>query len=108
MPLAGLVVNRASSQPDGDLSANAAMTGVEKLRTLGRGPRPGRRTAPTARRPARSLVEREKRLTGRFATSHPDVPTAVLPALSTDVHDLDGLRRIGELLAAQVDHRPAG
>ena len=54
------------------------------------------------------MVEREKRLTRRFGTSHPDVPTAVLPALSTDVHDLDGLRRIGELLAAQVDHRPAG
>ena len=33
----------------------------------------------------------------------PDVPTAVLPALSTDVHDLDGLRRIGELLAAQLE-----
>jgi hypothetical protein len=48
-------------------------------------------------------MEREKRLTGRFATSHPDVPTAVLPALSTDVHDLDGLRRIGDLLGAQGD-----
>ena len=49
------------------------------------------------------LVEREKRLTSRFATSHPGVPTAVLPALSTDVHDLDGLRRIGELLAVQPE-----
>jgi hypothetical protein len=27
----------------------------------------------------------------------------VLPALSTDVHDLDGLRRIGDLLGAQVE-----
>jgi hypothetical protein len=49
------------------------------------------------------LVEREQRLTRRFATGHPDVPTTVLPALSTDVHDLDGLRRVGELLAS-----PAG
>jgi WhiB family redox-sensing transcriptional regulator len=49
------------------------------------------------------LTERERRaiLRKRFATSHPDVPTAVLPALPTDVHDLDGLRRIGELLAHQ-------
>ena len=45
-------------------------------------------------------------MTGRFATSHPGVPTAVLPALSTDVHDLEGLRRIGELLGAQVDRTP--
>jgi hypothetical protein len=28
----------------------------------------------------------------------------VLPALSTDVHDLDGLRRIGDLLGAQMGH----
>ena len=49
-----------------------------------------------------TLVERERALTGRFGASHPDVPTAVLPALSTDVHDLDGLRRIGDLLAAQT------
>jgi anion-transporting ArsA/GET3 family ATPase len=100
MPLAGLVVNRATSQPPGKLSANAAMAGVERLRAAGddHGLAAGllRLHADRLR-----LVEREKRLTGRFATSHPDVPTAVLPALSTDVHDLDGLRRIGELLAAQ-------
>jgi hypothetical protein len=27
------------------------------------------------------------------------VPTAVVPALSTDVHDLDGLRLVGDLLS---------
>jgi hypothetical protein len=27
------------------------------------------------------------------------VPTAVVPALATDVHDLDGLRLVGALLA---------
>ena len=105
MPLAGLVVNRASSKPAGDLSANAAMAGVERLRSSGEdhGLTAGllRLHADRVR-----IVEREKRLTGRFATSHPDVPTAVLPALSTDVHDLDGLRRIGDLLGAQVEHRP--
>ena len=50
----------------------------------------------------RLIVERETRLRGRFATAHPHVPTVVLPALATDVHDLDGLRRIGELLGAEV------
>ena len=45
------------------------------------------------------LVERERTLRERFATAHPQVPTAVVPALAGDVHDLEGLRRIGELLA---------
>jgi anion-transporting ArsA/GET3 family ATPase len=107
MPLAGLVVNRASSKPDSDLTAHAAMTGVERLRTSGEdhGLAAGLLRLHADRL---TVVDREKRLTRRFGTSHPDVPTAVLPALSTDVHDLDGLRRIGDLLAAQVDHRPAG
>ena len=39
------------------------------------------------------IVEREARLRGRFAAAHPEVPTAVVPALAGDVHDLDGLRR---------------
>ena len=104
MPLAGLVVNRATSQPPGELSANAAMAGVERLNELtGAADDDHGLAAGLLRLHADRLllVDREKRLTGRFATSHPDVPTAVLPALSTDVHDLDGLRRIGELLAAQ-------
>ena len=44
-------------------------------------------------------VAREARLQQRFNAAHPHVPTTVVPALSTDVHDLDGLRRVGELLA---------
>jgi hypothetical protein len=45
------------------------------------------------------LVAREERLRRRFAAAHPRVPAAVVPALSTDVHDLEGLRLVGELLA---------
>jgi hypothetical protein len=45
------------------------------------------------------MVEREARLRERFAAAHPQVPTAVVPALAGDVHDLDGLRQVGELLA---------
>ncbi len=112
MPLAGLVVNRASSSPAGELSPNAAMAAVERLReTAPRGADADVDLAAGLLRlhaDREVVVAREKRLTGRFATSHPDVPTAVLPALSTDVHDLDGLRRVGELLGAQVDHRAAG
>ena len=45
------------------------------------------------------IVEREQHLRERFAASHPQVPTAVVPAMARDVHDLDGLRAIGERLA---------
>jgi hypothetical protein len=45
------------------------------------------------------MVEREAQLRARFAAAHPAVPTTVVPALATDVHDLAGLRLIGQLLA---------
>ena len=99
MPLAGLVVNRASVDPPTSLSAAAAMSGYEKLRDAGDG---SSRTAAGLLRlhaDRKLIVEREARLRGRFATAHPQVRTVVLPALPTDVHDLDGLRRIGGLLA---------
>jgi anion-transporting ArsA/GET3 family ATPase len=99
MPLAGLVVNRTSVQPDVDLSAAAAMSGYERLRDSSDD---ASRTAAGLLRlhaDRRLIVERETRLRGRFATAHPDVATVVLPALPTDVHDLDGLRSIGSLLS---------
>ncbi len=100
MPLAGLVVNRASPDPGEGLSANAAMAAAEKLR--GNGEDAALAAGLLKLHAARKLmVQREVRLRRRFATSHPDVPTAVLPALPTDVHDIQGLRRIGELLAHQ-------
>jgi anion-transporting ArsA/GET3 family ATPase len=100
MPLVGLVVNRASVQPPVDLSAAAAMWGYEKLRDSSDDP--SRMAAGLLRLHAdrRLMVEREARLRDRFARAHPDVATVVLPALPTDVHDLEGLRRIGELLGA--------
>jgi anion-transporting ArsA/GET3 family ATPase len=47
------------------------------------------------------IVQRESALRARFATAHPRVRTVVLPALPSDVHDLDGLRRIGDLLGTE-------
>ena len=97
MPLAGLVVNRAS-QATTDISAEAASAAAERLEGGDADLTAGllRLHADRVR-----IVQREGRLRGRFATTHPDVATAVLPALPTDVHDLDGLRRVGELLADQ-------
>lgn len=97
MPLAGLVVNRASPEPEGVLSADEAMTAAARLRKQD----PGSLTAGLLRLHADQtrVVEREALLRERFAAAHPEVPTAVVPALPGDVHDLAGLRRVGELLA---------
>ncbi len=101
MPLAGLVVNRSSPAPRGSLSADEAMAAAERLYAVD----PTSTTAGLLRLHADQsrLVERETVLRARFATAHPQVATATVPALSTDVHDLDGLRRVGDLLAASAD-----
>lgn len=100
MPLAGLVVNRASPPTRGALSAEEALAAAARLRRTGSGPTAGL-TAGLLRLHAdrTRMVEREKVLRDRFAAAHPSVATAVVPALATDVHDLEGLRRVGELLA---------
>jgi len=97
MPLAGLVVNRASPVPTGMLSPDEAMVAAARLRER----QPDSVTAGLLRLHAdrARMVEREASLRERFAAAHPEVPTAVVPALAGDVHDLTGLRRIGELLA---------
>jgi anion-transporting ArsA/GET3 family ATPase len=99
MPLAGLVVNRASPQPQGDVSADEAMAAAQRLRKDD----PESLTAGLLRLHADRvrMVEREARLRSRFEAAHPQVPTAVVPALAGDVHDLDGLRQVGSLLAGR-------
>ncbi|WP_418061911.1 ArsA family ATPase [Pimelobacter simplex] len=100
MPLAGLVVNRASPDPGGELSADEAMTAAERLRRTD----PASLTAGLVRLHADRvrMVQRERALRDRFATAHPQVATAVVPALAGDVHDLHGLRTVGALLGQTV------
>ena len=100
MPLAGLVINRASPRPHTDLSAEEAITAADRLRNRD----PTSMTAGLLRLHADRvrIVEREEHLRERFAASYPRVATAVIPALPGDVHDLDGLRAIGDLLAHQA------
>ena len=97
MPLMGLIVNRASPEPRGAVSADEAMAAATRLRQRD----PESLTAGLLRLHADQsrIVEREERLRARFAAAHPQVPTAVVPALPGDVHDLAGLRRVGELLS---------
>ncbi|MER5554137.1 ArsA family ATPase [Streptomyces sp. NPDC002793] len=54
------------------------------------------------------VVAREQLTRDRFTTLHPEVPVAEVAALPGDVHDLSGLRAIGELLAAGSASAPAG
>ena len=95
MPLAGLIVNRASPRPAGSLSADEAMAAAARLAD------PTSLTAGLLRLHADRcrIVEREARLLARFTAGHPRLPTAAVAALPGDVHDLAGLRRIGQLLA---------
>jgi anion-transporting ArsA/GET3 family ATPase len=101
MPLAGLVLNRATPHPPGDVTADEAMAGAQRLRKSDA----DSLTAGLLRLHANHvrMVERETRLRRRFEAAHPQVPTAVVPALAGDVHDLAGLRQVGSLLA---DERP--
>ena len=99
MPLAGLVVNRVSPSARTELSAEEAITAADRLRA-------GDSSSLTAgflrlHADRVRIIEREAHLRERFAASHPAVATAVVPAMAGDVHDLDGLRAIGELLAEQ-------
>ncbi|MEI2711764.1 MAG: ArsA-related P-loop ATPase [Nocardioides sp.] len=98
MPLAGLVVNRASARPQSDLSADEAYAAAERLRSQDADSASAGLLRLHADRVR--LGEREVLLRERFAAAHPDVATIVVPALATDVHDLDGLRLVGDLLAA--------
>ncbi len=103
MPLAGLVVNRASPAARTDLSADEAMAAADRLARASA----DSTTAGLLRLHADRvrIVEREAHLRERWATAHPEVATTVVPALATDVHDLDGLRRIGDLLAGRARDR---
>ncbi|MEV5160396.1 ArsA family ATPase [Streptomyces sp. NPDC053728] len=54
------------------------------------------------------VVAREQHTRERFTTLHPEVPVTEVAALPGDVHDLSGLRAIGERLATGSASAPAG
>ena len=101
MPLAGLVINRVHDNgAQGITAADAESAG----RRLESGDESDRITADLlAIHGARlKIAAKESRLKSRFAAAHSGVPTVSVAALAGDVHDLDGLREIGELLAKKV------
>ena len=98
MPLAGLVVNRVTT-PAVALTAEEALAGAARLD----GDDPDQAVVAGLLRVHAERMRvngREQQLQRRFAAAHPAVPSTSVPALPTDVHDLDGLRQVGELLSA--------
>lgn len=112
MPLAGLIANRTHPVL-ADMPATKSLAAAEALAGDGEGGGEGdadgdgegalsegilRVHADRVR-----LAEREKRLLARFTKSHPHVGVTGVPALPADVHDIAGLRSIGErLVSAQT------
>ena len=101
MPLAGLVLNRMSRVRVSDLSAEQAIAAAERLESrpageggLGLGSAVLRLHAERVR-----TCDRQHRLAEGFTAAHPSVPVGEIPALATDVHDLEGLRQVADLLA---------
>jgi anion-transporting ArsA/GET3 family ATPase len=101
MPLAGLVLNRVQHVDDPDLTAEQAAAGAQRLREVDDSD-DGRLTAALLDLHAGRMeaAARQRHLADRFTSAHPGVPVTAVPALAEDVHDLDGLREIGSLLAA--------
>jgi anion-transporting ArsA/GET3 family ATPase len=98
MPLAGLVINRVHENgADGISSADAESAG-QKLQG---GDATDKVTADllAIHNERMRVSARETRLRKRFTAAHPGVATVSVAALAGDVHDLDGLREIGDLLA---------
>ncbi len=115
MPLAGLVLNRVHRSPAARLSAVRSLAAAEALQPVGAPttlPNGGSGapadatgyplvvTALRLHAERIQLIASERRLAQRFTAAHPGVPVAQIPAQPEDVHDLAGLRAIGESFSA--------
>jgi anion-transporting ArsA/GET3 family ATPase len=97
MPLGGLVLNRVHTS---EVPALTAAQSVSAADHLAEAPEHALATAALLLHADRMrVIDREQRLARRFSTAHPSVAVVDVPAFSTDVHDLDGLREVGDSLA---------
>ncbi len=98
MPLSGLVINRTHPVLTA-LPAARATAAADNLERTGDAPLA---TAVLRLHADRVAVhQRERRLLARFTKAHPTVPVVSVPAMPADVHDLTGLRGIGERLTGR-------
>jgi anion-transporting ArsA/GET3 family ATPase len=96
MPLAGLVVNRTHPVLAA-LSGSHALAAADRLEKSGEAPLAAAVLRLHADRVA--MADRERRLVARFTKAHPAVSVVNVPAMPSDVHDLAGLKEIGERLS---------
>ncbi|GAA4933542.1 ArsA family ATPase [Actinoplanes utahensis] len=97
MPLAGLVLNRMHSTEAAGLTPEESEAAADRLEAEG----DQQITADVLRIHAGLLrqAQRETAVAAGFIESFPAVPTVPIAAQPADVHDVDGLRTIGSLLA---------
>ncbi|MBW8765175.1 MAG: ArsA family ATPase [Geodermatophilales bacterium] len=108
MPLAGLVLNRTHPPATTVLSATRAEGAAERVLEAGG---PDAELAAAALRvhgERMMLAGREQHLADRFTSAHPEVAVRTVPATAGDVHDLDGLRVMGEELTGPDKDTPTG
>jgi anion-transporting ArsA/GET3 family ATPase len=98
MPLAGMIVNRVHRSPAGSLSAARSLAAAE---TLDGSRHPLAVAVLRLHAERMQLQAREQRLAEHFTSAHPGVPVAEIPAQTEDVHDLAGLRVVGDCLSRQ-------
>jgi anion-transporting ArsA/GET3 family ATPase len=99
MPLAGVVLNKLRTAADG-LTEQRTAAAAERLAEL---PRQSRATelaqaALAVHAESAEAAKHDRAMVARFAAAHPDVAQRTVPALPTDVHDLAGLRSVGQAL----------
>ncbi len=95
MPLAGLVLNRVQQVRAPELSIEQALAGAERIRAED----PATAALLQLHADRMRIAERQGRLARRFTVAHPGVRVTDVFALAEDVHDLEGLREVGSLLA---------
>ncbi|GLU47200.1 ArsA family ATPase [Nocardiopsis ansamitocini] len=97
MPLAGMVLNRTHRSSVPLLSAEQSEAAAQSLERSGDNP-----LAAAALRLHTERVRlqaRESQMRQRFSAAHPAIGLTEVPARPEDIHDLAGLRQIGESLA---------
>jgi anion-transporting ArsA/GET3 family ATPase len=100
LPLAGLVLNRVHLS-DAGLAADRTRMAADAATGLAR-------AALQVHLERQVATDADAHLSDRFTRSHPEVAVAVVRARAEDVHDLAGLRSVGEELAGAVTNDLSG
>ncbi len=108
MPLAGLVLNRTHPPATTALSATRAEGAAEEVQESGADGADLAAAALRVHAERMQLATREQHLADRFTSAHPEVAVRTVPAAAGDVHDLDGLRVMGEALTGPDADTPTG